>query len=80
MPEPVGARPEMSRPAKASGSVAAWMGKGRVMPPLFEHGDEICGHAEVGEGGGHEDSSSRAMRGQLEWILRVRDALRAHRA
>src|SRR5215472_866472 len=32
LPEPVCARPRMSRPASASGSVAAWMGKGVVMP------------------------------------------------
>src|SRR5271165_1688066 len=32
LPEPVCPRPRMSRPASASGSVAAWIGNGAVMP------------------------------------------------
>src|SRR5689334_17743950 len=32
LPDPVGARPQMSRPARASGMVAAWIGKGASMP------------------------------------------------
>ena len=32
LPEPVGARPQTSRPARASVMVAAWMAKGWVMP------------------------------------------------
>src|SRR4029077_19423744 len=32
LPEPVWARPRMSKPARASGSVAAWTGYGTVMP------------------------------------------------
>ena len=32
LPEPVRPRPRMSRPASASGSVAAWIGNGTVMP------------------------------------------------
>src|SRR6266700_5546027 len=32
LPDPVWPRPRMSRPDRASGSVAAWMGKGVVMP------------------------------------------------
>src|SRR5579875_1665140 len=32
LPDPVGALPEMSRPARASGMVAAWTGSGVVMP------------------------------------------------
>ena len=32
LPEPVSALPHTSRPARASGSVAAWMGKGSVIP------------------------------------------------
>ena len=32
LPEPVGARPQMSRPSSASVMVAAWMAKGSVMP------------------------------------------------
>ena len=32
LPEPVWARPRMSAPARASGSVAAWTGRGVVMP------------------------------------------------
>ncbi len=32
LPEPVWARPRTSRPASASGMVAAWMGKGTAMP------------------------------------------------
>ena len=32
LPEPVRPRPRMSRPASASGSVAAWIGNGAVMP------------------------------------------------
>ena len=32
LPEPVGARPQMSRPSSASVMVAAWMAKGSMMP------------------------------------------------
>src|ERR1700737_3700203 len=32
LPEPVGARPQRSRPARPTGMVAVWMGKGTVMP------------------------------------------------
>src|ERR1700733_10767435 len=32
LPEPVRPRPRMSRPASASGSAAAWIGNGVVMP------------------------------------------------
>src|SRR5436853_5634013 len=32
LPDPVGARPETSRPARASRSVAAWMGKASTIP------------------------------------------------
>ena len=32
LPEPVLALPQMSRPARASGMVSAWIGKGSVMP------------------------------------------------
>ena len=32
LPDPVWARPSMSRPASASGSTAAWIGRGVVMP------------------------------------------------
>ena len=32
LPEPVWPRPRMSRPAMASGNVAAWMGNGAVIP------------------------------------------------
>src|SRR5512140_391321 len=34
LPEPVGARPEMSRPARASRIAAAWIGQGAVLPRL----------------------------------------------
>src|SRR2546430_2315679 len=32
LPDPVCPRPRMSRPARASGNVAVWMGNGAVMP------------------------------------------------
>ena len=32
LPEPVGARPDTSRPSRTSGRVRAWMGKGSLMP------------------------------------------------
>src|ERR1019366_10016651 len=32
LPEPVGALPQMSRPASAAGMVAVWIGSGLVMP------------------------------------------------
>ncbi len=32
LPEPVGALPHTSRPARASGRVMAWIGNGEVMP------------------------------------------------
>ena len=34
LPDPVRPRPRMSRPSRASGSVAAWIGKGVVIPVL----------------------------------------------
>ena len=51
LPEPVGARPQMSRPARPSGSVAAWIGNGVVDALAREHGHEVGGHAEIGKGG-----------------------------
>ena len=38
LPEPVWPRPNMSRPAIASGSVAVWMGNGAVIPADFNAG------------------------------------------
>ena len=32
LPDPVGALPQISRPARAAGMVAVWMGSGLVMP------------------------------------------------
>ena len=49
LPEPVRPRPRTSRPARESGSVAAWMGVGSVMPAR-EHLGELGGHAELDEG------------------------------
>ena len=67
LPEPVGARPQMSRPARASGMVAAWMGKGSVMPRLCERVDEVGGNAEIGEAGRQRNSSQWAGKaGRLE--------------
>ncbi len=57
LPEPVGARPETSRPASASGSVAAWIGNGVVMPSRANERDDVGGHAKIGEGVWQEDSS-----------------------
>ncbi len=53
LPEPVGARPQTSRPARASGSAAAWMGNGASMPRDGEVGGERGGDAELREGGRH---------------------------
>ena len=38
LPEPVCPRPRMSRPAMASGRVAAWIGNGSVIPPRVRTG------------------------------------------
>ena len=64
MPKPVRPRPRTSRPAKESGSVAAWMGVGVVSLGL-EDRDEGGGHAEGGEGrvGGHRWVLPKAGRG-----------------
>ena len=59
LPEPVGALPQTSRPARPSGTVAAWTGKGSVMPSSSRRGAQVGGHAEGGEGGGHGWLSGR---------------------
>ncbi len=53
-PEPVGAMPHTSRPASASGRVAAWIGKGRSIPLFSRAGSRALGHAEVREPGRRE--------------------------
>ena len=49
LPEPVGARPQTSRPARRSGMVAAWTSNGAVMPRVGERVDEVGGYAEISE-------------------------------
>jgi len=55
----VGARPLMSRPARASRITAAWIGNGSVMPQWFgdaaasQQGNDVVGHTEIGKGRGH---------------------------
>src|SRR6478609_8157252 len=43
LPEPVRPRPSTSRPARESGSVAAWMGVGEVMPRSERTADRDAG-------------------------------------
>src|SRR5262249_47071801 len=55
LPEPVRPRPRMSRPAKASGSVAAWIGNGVVIPALASAATSGAGtprEAKVAAGAG----------------------------
>ena len=55
LPDPVGARPATSRPARASGMTADWIGNGSVIAAASRRA-QIRGHAELGEprrGGGH---------------------------
>ena len=68
LPEPVRPRPRTSRPARASGSVAAWMGVGSVMPRAGEDADEGSGHAERAEvvlGQGDPSMMSRRHRPEI---------------
>src|SRR3546814_16339685 len=52
LPEPVGALPQTSRPARASGRVAAWTGKGEAMPSSSRRAQRAAGtprSAKVGD-------------------------------
>ena len=49
LPEPVCARPRTSRPARASGRVAAWIGRGVLMPRAVRAADQDRRDAELGE-------------------------------
>ena len=46
LPEPVGARPHTSRPARASGIVAAWMSNGCVIPPFASAATRSAGRRD----------------------------------
>ncbi len=54
LPEPVGARPQTSWPARASGRIAAWMGNGVLIERAGQARDEFSRHAEFGEGQGQQ--------------------------
>ena len=58
LPEPVGARPQTSRPARASGSVAAWMGKGSVMPRPARRSTSSAGTPRSAKEGGTKSSAA----------------------
>ena len=47
LPAPVGALPHTSRPASESGRVAAWIGKGAVMPLLLQGRGQRLRQAEI---------------------------------
>ncbi len=66
-PDPVRPRPRMSRPARASGSVATWIGNGCVIPPL-------ASAAASGAGTPREPNVTRG-----EGVLPVRFRCRAAR-
>ena len=62
LPEPVSARPSRSRPASASGSVAAWIGNGVLMPRRCRPVSSGCGSRSAaksaGPGGASRDAFS----------------------
>ena len=51
LPEPVWPRPSRSRPARASGRVAAWMGNGAVKPSVASARSQRFGQTECAERG-----------------------------
>src|ERR1700729_1158300 len=55
LPEPVWPRPRMSRPSSASGSVAAWIGNGSVMP--------ACARADTSGAGTPRPAKDGPIRG-----------------
>jgi hypothetical protein len=72
LPEPVWAHPRGSRPARASGSTAAWMGRGTVMPSSARTTTRGAGTQRaanvtpgaVGSPGRRPDRCGRAIRGR----------------
>src|SRR6185437_851683 len=77
LPDPVWPRPRMSRPAMASGSVAAWMGNGVVIPAAARAAtsgagtpaaakEVACGTAEVTVRGAADPAWRRLPRG-ADW-------------
>src|SRR3954454_23743370 len=54
-PEPVGARPQTSRPASASGMVAAWIGNGSTMPSAASAATRSSGTPSEANGTGTGD-------------------------
>ena len=72
-PDPVGARPQMSCPAKASARTAAWISKGSVMPPRREGAVYGFWNAQLGEGGGTLVLLARVMQANNRVRLRLRN-------
>ena len=73
LPEPVSARPSMSRPASASGRVRAWIGNGVSMPRRCEAGEQALRQpqgGEVGRAGGR-------VEGRGQRLLKLADRGRA---
>ena len=56
LPEPVGALPQTSRPARPSGTVAAWTGKGSVMPSSSRRAHRWAGTPRAAKVGGMDGS------------------------
>ena len=68
LPEPVGARPQTSRPARRSGSVAAWMGKGSVAPRRVRTSTTSSGTpSSANEGDMGTPGWNRNVRGPARW-------------
>src|SRR6186713_2836827 len=56
LPEPVGALPHTSRPARPSGTVTAWTGKGSVMPSSSRRAHRCAGTPRAAKVGGMDGS------------------------
>ena len=59
LPEPVGALPHTSRPARASGMVAAWTGNGSVIPSSSRRAHRRAGTPRSAKVGGMDGSLGR---------------------
>ena len=77
LPEPVRPRPSTSRPAIESGSVAAWMGVGVVMPPAASTSTRGAGTPSVPKFWEDKEGSFMVRRGRRgpSWSASTRDVL-----
>ena len=84
LPEPVGALPQTSRPARSVGDGGGLHGERLGDAKLVEAGAQAVGHAEIGEGGGHlgvflhRGAGTRAH--SIGWIGRLPISCRVQRS